>query len=630
MLRHIHLCLLAFLLAPLPLTAQVSQDILVLSSHTPSSEWVRNMLSPVLELDNERADIAVSLHHFQLLSHTSVPELEQSVEAVLDSLERRPSLVIMLGGSIFNFTERVHRRFNGIPILLVGEQDYFCDTEYTLFGPGDPAARRHPVIMLKKEGVNFSLIEAPALWKRTVEMIVRLQPELRSFIFVGGENYMSKEHQWKLEQYLDENHPEVSYRVINAAHHSTDGLIYELQKASGPDTAVLFSSWLVREEYLQNVSTRHNTLHIIESIAPVYTLFWSDMETHPNVIGYYSYSPREYNLILRQRILDVLDHGLQPADMHFIHLEAGVPSLNYKAMQHFGLDTSLIPEEAMVVGAPQTLWQEYKKQIMWALFFVLISFGLVVFLAMSQSLNSLKKANSIAERANKIKTAFIQNMSHEIRTPLNSIIGFSQLLGMPDGYISDEEKAEYLAYITNNSNFLTSIINDLLNLSDMENGRFIVNFSPTNLNEMARMAIKAVEHRVPPGVIIARQPGIDEKARYMTDGMRVQQILINLLTNACKYTSSGEIMIGSSLVENPGKITFYVADSGPGVPPEKAEEIFERFVKLDNNKQGAGLGLSICRMIAANLGGNVWLDTDHTDGARFVLVIPLEEVTETD
>ncbi|MBQ3819873.1 MAG: sensor histidine kinase, partial [Bacteroidales bacterium] len=86
----------------------------------------------------------------------------------------------------------------------------------------------------------------------------------------------------------------------------------------------------------------------------------------------------------------------------------------------------------------------------------------------------------------------------------------------------------------------------------------------------------------------------------------------------------------SSLVENPGKITFYVADSGPGVPPEKAEEIFERFVKLDNNKQGAGLGLSICRMIAANLGGNVWLDTDHTDGARFVLVIPLEEVTETD
>jgi signal transduction histidine kinase len=84
-------------------------------------------------------------------------------------------------------------------------------------------------------------------------------------------------------------------------------------------------------------------------------------------------------------------------------------------------------------------------------------------------------------------------------------------------------------------------------------------------------------------------------------------------------------VIGSSLVENPGEITFYVADTGPGVPAEKAEEIFDRFVKLDNNKQGAGLGLSVCRLIAANLNGHVWLDTEHTDGARFVLAFPLIE-----
>lgn len=104
--------------------------------------------------------------------------------------------------------------------------------------------------------------------------------------------------------------------------------------------------------------------------------------------------------------------------------------------------------------------------------------------------------------------------------------------------------------------------------------------------------------------------------------MRVQQILINFLTNACKHTSQGEITFGSSLYENPGYITFFVPDTGPGVPEDKAESIFDRFVKLDNNKQGAGLGLSICRMMAQNLDGKVWLDTHYKEGARFLLAIP--------
>jgi signal transduction histidine kinase len=107
--------------------------------------------------------------------------------------------------------------------------------------------------------------------------------------------------------------------------------------------------------------------------------------------------------------------------------------------------------------------------------------------------------------------------------------------------------------------------------------------------------------------------------------MRVQQILINFLTNACKNSTEGDIVLSSSLVENPGYITFAVADHGPGVPADKAERIFERFVKLNSNKQGAGLGLSICRMMAESLGGKVWLDTHYTAGARFVLTIPRKE-----
>ena len=248
-----------------------------------------------------------------------------------------------------------------------------------------------------------------------------------------------------------------------------------------------------------------------------------------------------------------------------------------------------------------------------------------IILTLVRSMRRMQKARDLAENANQMKSAFIQNMSHEVRTPLNSIIGFSQLLGMPDGTLSPEEKEEYLGYVLNNSHLLTMMINDMISLSDMENGRYAVELGPTDLNEMTLQSIKAVENRLPGGSRIVLQPGIDEDSRYITDGMRVQQILINFLTNACKNSTGGDIVLTSSLVEHPGYITFSVSDTGPGIPADKAESIFDRFVKLDSNKQGAGLGLSICRMMAESLGGKVWLDTHYTEGARFVLIIPRKE-----
>jgi signal transduction histidine kinase len=271
-----------------------------------------------------------------------------------------------------------------------------------------------------------------------------------------------------------------------------------------------------------------------------------------------------------------------------------------------------------------TVWQAHKPQIMWAAFFLLVGLGLFVFAIMRRSMRSLKKARDISEKSNLMKEAFVHNISHEIRTPLNGIIGFSQLLCLPEGYNTDEEKSEYLQYVMNNSQLLTVIINDLLSLSDMENGEFGVTLAPCNLNDMVRLAIKSIEHRLPFGVTIVREPGIPEDLRIITDGMRVQQVLINFLTNACKYTEEGTITIASSLNENPGYVTFSVADTGMGIPKEKAEEIFDRFTKL-TDRQGAGLGLSVCRLIAQALDGEVWLDTSYTAGARFVFTIPYVE-----
>lgn len=237
-------------------------------------------------------------------------------------------------------------------------------------------------------------------------------------------------------------------------------------------------------------------------------------------------------------------------------------------------------------------------------------------------IEELKKANEHARLADEAKTRFIQNMTHEIRTPLNAIVGFSQLLSLPDGSFPPEEKDGFSRHIINNTKMLTMLLDDILNTSAMDAGSYRITPGDCDCDFVCHEAISSSEHRLQPGVKLNFIPGSDNSFIFRSDPQRVQQILINLLTNACKHTVNGEIRIGYSLTENPGEVTFYVEDTGPGIPADQAERIFERFTKLDEFVQGTGLGLSICREIADKMNGRVYLDTSYTGGARFVFALP--------
>lgn len=240
----------------------------------------------------------------------------------------------------------------------------------------------------------------------------------------------------------------------------------------------------------------------------------------------------------------------------------------------------------------------------------------------AQQIASLQEANEKVKMADAAKTRFVQNMSHEVRTPLNAIVGFSQLLSLPDGTLTLEEKEEYAGHIVNNTKMLTMLLDDILNASAMDNGSYRINYEDGEKNFMCEAAISSAEHRLQPGVRMYYAPEDEAPFTFRTDPRRVQQILINLLTNACKHTAQGEIKLSSSLTENPGYVTFAVTDTGTGVPADQAEKIFERFAKLNEFVQGTGLGLSICRDIATRMGAKVFLDTSYPGpGARFVFMV---------
>lgn len=239
----------------------------------------------------------------------------------------------------------------------------------------------------------------------------------------------------------------------------------------------------------------------------------------------------------------------------------------------------------------------------------------------------LTEANERARAADVAKTQFIQNMTHELRTPLNAISGFSQVLSMTDD-MSAQEKKEMAGYIVDNTNIMTMLIDDIINSSAMDRNEYEVIIGDAECGQICRDSMATAEYRLQRGVKMRFKPSMPLPYSFRTDARRVQQVLVNLLTNACKHTVRGEIRLGCSLTEVPGMLSFSVEDTGPGIPASEAEHIFERFVKLNAFVQGTGLGLSICRQIAHALGGSVYLDTEYTGGARFVFNVPVSRQAE--
>lgn len=234
-------------------------------------------------------------------------------------------------------------------------------------------------------------------------------------------------------------------------------------------------------------------------------------------------------------------------------------------------------------------------------------------------------ARDQAEGANRMKTLFIQNMSHEIRTPLNAIVGFSQLIAENAKASEKEDMGLYAQMINGNSELLLTLVGDVLDIAKMESGEIKMNLQSCSLQAICNLAVINVKHRVKARVKMYFQANTDAPGDLCltTDATRLEQVLINFLTNAAKFTKEGEIVLSYSVDEDKGQVIFAVTDTGIGIPKDKAEVIFERFEKLDNFAQGTGLGLHICRLIANMLKGKVMVDTSYTGGARFLFIHPI-------
>ena len=231
----------------------------------------------------------------------------------------------------------------------------------------------------------------------------------------------------------------------------------------------------------------------------------------------------------------------------------------------------------------------------------------------------LRKAKEVAEQSNWLKTMFIQNMSHEIRTPLNSIVGFSGVL--VDMLDEKEDIGQYVALIESNSKLLLKLVGDILDISILDS-EVEIKHNAVDVNACCQASIDAAGASFDPGVKLIFEPACDELI-INSNYSYIVQVLDNLLGNASKFTHEGSVTLAYEVKKEENHLIFTVTDTGIGIPVEEQERVFERFVKLDNFSQGAGLGLSICRIVAERLGGYLRIDKGYTQGTRVIFCVSM-------
>ena len=231
----------------------------------------------------------------------------------------------------------------------------------------------------------------------------------------------------------------------------------------------------------------------------------------------------------------------------------------------------------------------------------------------------LEKARQIAENSIRTKSVFLSNMSHEIRTPLNALSGFSAIL--TDANIDISTRQQCNEIIQQNSDLLLKLIDDVVDLSSLEIGKMQFLFANNNAVAICRNVVDTVEKIKQTSASVLFQTSLENLEIY-TDEARLQQLLINLLINATKFTTEGSITL--SLEKQSEEVAlFAVSDTGCGIAPEKQGTIFNRFEKLNENAQGSGLGLSICQLIVERFGGKIWIDPEYKNGSRFLFTHPI-------
>lgn len=605
--------------------------VLIISSYNPDARQTSgNIYDFMEEFERLGGEAPISLENMNCKSFSEAPLWKSKMEELLAKYQgkRSPVLLVLIGQEAWTAYLSQEDSIRGnVPVLAA------LASRNAIILPDDSVDLK----TWMPDAVDFfndfpnSSVKAGFVYEYDVEaninLIKKLYPETRNIAFVSDNSYGGVSLQAHVVEEM-KKHPELNLILLDGRTNTIYTISDKLHELP-PNTALLLGTW--RVDMYDGYFMRNATYTMMEAAGDVPTFSITSVGIGYWAVGGVIPSYRALGKDMAHQAVRLL----QGPDSDRVEVEV-IPNkiqMDSKIVKDKRLDLSSIHQPIEMVNETPSFYEQYKYHI-WTVGTVLVVLlsGLFVSLyfyyhtkklkdELQESESALREAKDRAEESSRLKSAFLANMSHEIRTPLNAIVGFSDVLA--SGGTSVDEQQGYVDIIKTNSDLLLRLINDILDVSRLEADRVTFTIEKCDVVPLCQQVLASVSQ--------ARKSENEfifecdrESVDLRTDTQRLQQVIINLLSNADKFTRNGKITLKLEVDDEKRVATFSVSDTGTGIPLEKQKQVFERFEKLNEYVQGTGLGLSICKLTVEKWGGEIWVDSGYTDGARFVFTHPFE------